>query len=274
MGTMTSFVALPSNCIVRTICPDHHDSEAPTLLMQQPLATLDRLITFAQKPYAIQQKDGNATTPVVFSEHREVLVRLAKKFWPGPMAMYVRTDSNSLPVQSSSSDGKTYVGVSNPSHPLTNRLLKEASSASRIVVGKPAFRTITNVGKNNSNAYMTKAAEVCNHYASQFFTEKQTVHVLNGEDKRELFSVPTCQYGGPCSYSLWIDESCRTVYIRGKHDVPTVMRERSILRAIGSVSASPGQDERAMHRLRVMTAVLRKWKVVDERLPAVSTAIA
>jgi tRNA A37 threonylcarbamoyladenosine synthetase subunit TsaC/SUA5/YrdC len=261
---MTSFVAsLISFFTVRIICPDHHDREAPTLLMQRPLAMLDRLMPFAQKPYAIQEKDGKASAPVVFSEHREVLIRLAKKFWPGPMAMYMRTDSESLPIQSVG--GKTYVGVSNPSHPLTNRLLNEASSNSRIVVGKPAFRA-NSCTINKKNPYMTKAAEVCSYYASQFLTEKHTVHVLNGEDKREPFAVPTCQYGTPCSYSLWIDETCRTVYIRGKQEDPSVLQEGSILRAIGSISSSPTEDERTKNRLRVTTAVLRRWKVVDERL--------
>ena len=256
---------------VCTVCPHDeiqvctvfpHDEIAPILMMQQPVATLERIriLPFTQKPYAIKETDGKATAQVVFSEQKEVVSRLAKKFWPGPLTVYLRTDDKcSLPSQSA--DGMTYVGVSNPSHPLTNRLLKEAASEERVVVAIPSLR---------SAQYMTKAADVCSHYASQFCTDKDkhAIHVLNGEDKRELFSVPTCQYEKPCNYSLWIDDSCRTVYIRGIQD--DTLTARHVLRAI--LSAAPTQDERLKNRNRVITAVLRKWKVVDRRSASSSTA--
>jgi hypothetical protein len=172
------------------------------------------------------------------------------------MTLYLRTEDKNLPLYSRNDD-KTYVGVSNPAHPLTSRVLKEVAVASvdRVVVGKPSLR---------NSSFMTMALDVCTYYASQFFAEKHTIHVLNGEDRRELFAVPTCQYGKPYRSSLWIDESCRTVYIRGTKD-DDLFDEARILRTIGSSSLSPTQDDRLRNRDRVVTAVLRQWKVVDQR---------
>uniref|UniRef100_A0A7S1YRY8 Uncharacterized protein n=3 Tax=Ditylum brightwellii TaxID=49249 RepID=A0A7S1YRY8_9STRA len=40
-----------------------------------------------------------------------------------------------------------------------------------------------------------------------------TVHVLNGEAKREIFSVPTCQFGSVCPVSILIDDEHHTVHV-------------------------------------------------------------
>lgn len=208
---------------------------------------------------------------------------------------------------SSSSSKRYYVGISNPSHPLTNRLLKETFSpesyphAPQRVVVATAVRT----NSCGTNRFMTKADDVCSHFASQVSPASEpatkppqqhpvVIHVMNGEDKRELFSVPTCQYGKPHPYSLWIDDGARVVYIRGSHSesgVDTARRQpqhqdvattttsattpgsvagvvKAVLTsAVASTSSSPSttNDNRLQNRNRVIAAVLRKWKVVDQR---------
>ena len=300
---------------------------APILVVQRPLTTLERALPFAHKPYAIHERDGTSSPPVVFSEQKEVLGRLAKKFWPGPLMIYLNQQqmvghndcgggSKVVPwlfsVKGCSSSGKQYyVGVSNPTHPLTNRLLREASSSEPHAPQRVVLATAVRTNSGGTNRYMTKADDVCSHFASQFSPDsepstKQTqqpqqqdplvVHVMNGEDKRELFSVPTCQYGKPYPYSLWIDDCARVVYIRGNHSEgigDTARRQsqpenatisstnaatsgsvavavKAVLTSVASClssSSSPSttDDKRLQNRNRVVAAVLRKWKVVDQR---------
>jgi hypothetical protein len=269
-------------------------------MVQRPVATMERMLSFPQKPYAIQEKDGKAASPpVVFSEQKEVLRRIAKKFCPGPIIIYLNAKDSWPSVPLHSVDGVKYLGISNSSHPLTNRLLKEVSSEDRVVVAKPTFR---NNGAHIK--YMTNAHDVCAHYSSQStIVNKQTVHVLNGEDKRELFSVPTCHYKEPYKYSLWINDSIRTVFIRGaprgSDDTTKATVVQAMLLATTPISSSNttttstssnnnnnnnnnnnrqgvGRDDdnddlRLKNRNRVMTAVMRQWKVVDQRTTAPTT---
>ena len=258
-------------------------------MVQRPVATLERLLSFPQKPYAIQEKDGKASPPVVFSEPKEVLKRIAKKFWPGPIVVYLESKGKLPSVPLHSVDGVEYLGISNSSHPLTKRLLQETSSDNRVVIATPSFR---NVGPQMFK-YMTKAEDVCAHFTSHSSIKKQTVHVLNGEDKREHFCVPTCHYKEPYKYSLWIQDSTRTVFIRGAprstddKDATKAAVVRAMLLATTTTLTSVGVEDsscddttdsenlRLKNRNRVMTAVLRQWKVVDQRpMTTTSTAAA
>lgn len=240
--------------LLRENCSDA-SRQSPTFLMKNPVSSLNRLVRLLPKPYAIQEKDGNATLPAVFSETQEIINHLGRKFWPGPLIMHVKTDRGFLPAHQAKEN--SYISISNPSHPLTNRMLKGASSVGRIVAAFPSLR---------KNDYMTNASEVCAYYSSQLPSENTTIHVLNGEDKRELFSVPTCQCK-PLSGSLWIDDTSRTIYIRGNKtdDVTDILSENSVKRAVRCLSPSPTEDERLKNRNRVITAVLCKWRVSDQR---------
>jgi len=241
--------------------------------MKQPFSMLNRLVHLLQKPYAILQKDGKSTPPVVFSETQEIFHRLGGKFWPGPLKMYLKTKSKDLfqPFRNNNNSKLTddndeksyYVAISNPSHPLANRVLKEVSSLGRIMVALPSLQ--------KQGSCNTKALDVCTHHSLQFLSEKHSIHVLNGEDKRELFSVPTCQCK-PWKGSLWIDTASRTIYIRGKHDVDDFLSESNVIQAVRCnistffpTEENNNNDERRNNRRRVITAVLCKWKVIDER---------
>jgi Telomere recombination len=242
------------------------------------------------KPYAIQEKDGKASPPIVFCEKKEVIHRLSQKFWPGPITLYLRITDDTLPYLPTHSckEGKRYLGLSNPSHPLMNRFLKDTTSLSsgseRIVVGVPTSHR----NQDDSLHYLTKADDVCYHYCSMLCpaSSSTSVHVLDGEDKRELFAVPTCQYGMPSPTSLWIDDSIRTIYLRGTKDGPEDTIFSSSLPSLVSITQaleliqndipttssdpqnSQSLDERRKHRNRVVAAVLRKWKVIDQRTEA------
>mmetsp|Transcript_18979 Transcript_18979/g.28141 ORF Transcript_18979/g.28141 Transcript_18979/m.28141 type:complete len:363 (+) Transcript_18979:41-1129(+) len=229
--------------------------QSPTFLVKNPVSSLNRLVRLLPKPYAIQEKDGKATLPAVFSELQEIVSRLGRKFWPGPLIMHVKTDRGFLPTRHA--EGDSYISISNPSHPLTNRMLTGASSLGRILATFPSLR---------KNDYMTNASEVCSYYSSKLPSENTTIHVLNGEDKRELFSVPTCQCK-PLSGSLWIDDTSRTIFIRGSkaNEDTDIFNVNCVKRAVRCLSPSPTEDERLKNRNRVITAVLCKWKVSDQR---------
>lgn len=59
-----------------------------------------------------------------------------------------------------------------------------------------------------------------------------TVSILNGEEQRELFSVPTCEYGQPVPVSLWVDGAKRTVVI-SRSTTPTTRANAEGTRARG-----------------------------------------
>jgi len=106
------------------------------------------------------------------------------------------------------------------------------------------------------------------------------IYVVDGEDNRESFSVPTCQYGKPHPDSLVIDGDNRTIHLmrRGpiaKDSARGTMKEalltkKSVYRALlEPVSLANGQtfikkkkgDDTSIDR--VITAVLSRWKIQE-----------
>mmetsp|Transcript_14386 Transcript_14386/g.33235 ORF Transcript_14386/g.33235 Transcript_14386/m.33235 type:complete len:274 (+) Transcript_14386:235-1056(+) len=252
---------------LRSSCRSALEEPGPTTFFLQKVSAMERFSCLRRKAYAIKERDGSPSKPVCFHEGQEVLRRLATKFWPGPVAICLRVSDDaaaSLPkeilVADSRSDGR-YLRLAHASHPLADRLLRETDSQ-RIVVGAPARRTTTTMP--DDVVYMTKASDVCTHFLSQPCREKQEkVYVLNGEDRCELFTVPTCQYKKPCATSLWIHDADRTVYMRGEKDDQYPTTDRELLKAISSRPRGEGDNR---HRDRVIAVVLRRWKIVDERV--------
>jgi hypothetical protein len=118
--------------------------------------------------------------------------------------------------------------------------------------------------------------------------KRAVIHVLQGEDRKEWLAVPTCTYGKPSGTSLWIHTNTRTVYMVGdiSQDAPAaVVTSKQLLHAMnrglgttqprapttaaaGTGTGTPATTavaEHAKYRWRVMAAVLRKWRVVDQR---------
>ena len=265
---------------------------------------VNEFLPFRPRPYAVHQPDGSASRPVCFDEGQEVLRRLAKKLWPGHICMYMRVDDtatrqktrNNDPIKEGAvsttlsaathirfpkellveHDGNSYVRLSNPAHPLASRLLKEVKNG-RVVLAAPI--------KPRDKTFTTNAIDSCNHFVSQqerqlgrngsrthsqtsSLLEAETIHVLNGEDKRELFVVPTCQHQRPCPFALWIDTVARCVYIRGERwtssRTETKFSSSDLHRLLGAHHLATKGD-RFRNRPRVVAAVLRKWQIVDER---------
>jgi len=134
-----------------------------------------------------------------------------------------------------------------------------------------------------------------------------TVHVLNGEAKRDFFSVPTCQFGSVCPVTIFIDDEHHTVHVlkvrsqsapfsvsplaensqsnsnrtsvdttqpHPHTDITVEVVKRALLRPSPVSVVSGGRKESSDDgcssadaiTTRIVTAILRKWKVVGEDL--------
>lgn len=151
---------------------------------------------------------------------------------------------------------------------------------SSVVVGFDA--SIPHAAKNDAPC-PTKAKDVCIQLLSPSkcsapSKKRPAVHVLNGEDRRELFSHVTCEFGAESSVSLVVDDESRTIRIvkrlgpDGTDSHPNVCSAtvmRALLKTSPQLPLSPAKGEKqdpsaASAGARVVTAVLQRWKAVEE----------
>ena len=209
----------------------------PTVtILVHSVSNVESLLSLRSKQFAI-----DPSHPVAFHEGYQVSCQLAKKYWPGPVTLYqqVQPTTNLLPTTTFQKD--LFVALQSPSHPLMARLLQDME---HVVLSTPA----TGQCKDD---FCTTA-----HAAQEQYP---TIHVLDGEIQRELFSVPTCTYRTPCEWSLWIHDTSRTIVMRGiitSDDTST-----TVLQTLRHGSGKPPTS----CRQQVIRAVLRKWTVVDQR---------
>ena len=91
---------------------------------------------------------------------------------------------------------------------------------------------------------------------------------MDGEDNRESFSVPTCQYGRPPPLSLVVDGDERTVRLirRGPATKEAAITMGSVRRALlkpasrNAVKVNGGDSPNID---RVVTAVLSRWAIQE-----------
>ena len=161
-----------------------------------------------------------------------------------------------------------------------------------------ATMTPTSVSKPSASTTPTKAKEVCVQLLSPSASRKKaacgtppkepsltkdtipTVHVLNGEDRRELFSHATCEFGPDAFVALIVDDERRTIRIIKRLDPNGIDRHtnvctatviRALLRTSPQLTPlSPAKGEKqdpavaANAGARVITAVLRRWTASEE----------
>jgi len=238
-----------------------------------------------------------ASSIATFNETVQVIRRIAPKVWPGPVLLYVQVSqpvtgltvtvgSGGEQCYTSESKVQHYLALRMACHPLTVKVCKEfylqqqqpasppaspssspttmsrstssssslsVLSASQVLVGYP-------MRDNNADVYVTAADQV---------KDSATTTVLNGEERREIFCVPTCEHGQPCQISLWMDADRRTVRVqRNHHRKPSTerMSPDSVMNDTISESAllqslRGPKPKNAVER--VIQAVLLKWKVID-----------
>ncbi|GMI42622.1 hypothetical protein TrCOL_g4588 [Triparma columacea] len=128
------------------------------------------------------------------SEGRAVFERLTEVFWPGALTIVAKAKKH-IPLKVSAGTG--FVGVRCPSHPLAQRIL----AACGVPVAAPSANRFGHVSP-------TKAAHVMNDLGMS------DIAVMNGEDKRELFAVPTCEIGIESTVVKINDETREVIVLR------------------------------------------------------------
>lgn len=192
---------------------------------------------------------------------------------------------NSLLGKDESDDDTYCIGMRCPSHPLACRILAEVygekdekkihpKARRRIpgaVVGFNASIPITAPLPYSCKDVCSSLLFVQNHHkltSTDPGVQKPTVHVMNGEDRREMFFVPTCQYGQSSSLSLVIDAPNRTIHLlrdksylnSKKNNADFDLKAEDIVRALRHRS----EDEPGCVKSKAITGVMQKWKVCEK----------
>ena len=175
-----------------------------------------------------------------------------------------------------------YVGIRCPSHPLAQCILKEAKvpifaiTAYNSDTSKPLLQAVhvrdmysdrigdtndsnsTELLSDNENVLIRDMDE---YESSLSSTSLLPMYVLNGEDKREIFTVSTCELAGE-STVIKIDETRNAVIILREGVGPSKEHLKRALYRLPTSSTSNGGKISSSQL--ITTALLRKkWKVVD-----------
>jgi len=221
-----------SNCV--NIYLQHHN-----------IQLMDQILKFPKKAYATKQ---NPNVCCAFNESRLLFQKLADQFWPGPVHIY-------LPPQSFAPDGliqmnfskRSFIGFRCPSHPLAVKVLKQVNQqagADVVLVGAPIMR---------GGETLLSARDVASKLLQNptMLHSDSVIEILHGEERREIFTVPTCQFKDEW-LECWIVPDKRTIILRGKSKRDVIPQLREVLRS------TTGKN-------RVICSILQYWKVADHR---------
>ena len=181
-------------------------------------------------------------------------------------------------------DRKEFIGIRCPSHPLARKILSTSygkineKSDNRLkggIIGMNAISSTTAHSKARPNltckdvCLNLQSAEISGVNNDVTNMEKPLIHVVNGEDWREQFNVPPCQFGFLPSISLVIDTPRRNVIL---------LCEKNHSDESSQVTVTSGFDvtvkdvKRALHHFdnknssiknRAVAAVMSKWNVTE-----------
>ncbi len=215
---------------------------------------MEEILKFPKKTYATKQ---NPKTCYAFNESRLLFQKLADQFWPGPVHIYLPPESfapNGL-IQMNFSK-RRFIGFRCPSHPLAVRVLKQVNQKAGepvILVGAPIVRD----GEN-----MLTARDVASKLLQNPATLRSDsiIEILHGEERREIFTVPTCQFKDEW-LECWLVPEKRLIVLRGKSKRDVMPQLREVLRSTTESN-------------RIVCSVLQHWKVADHREKRESTCVA
>lgn len=247
-------------------------------LPHNDIGQLDHILEFPRKGYALKE---NPKAFSAFHEGRLIFQRLADKFWPGPVLIYlaVTNTQSSIPApllqKQETLSSHNYIGFRCPSHPLTVKVVRQIRRSKKSAEKQPLVMVGSCIAKQEEpdelfgQPLLYHAKDVAHQFAQMPTTtttladvvvddqpqppNQSSIQILHGEEKREIFSVPTCQFQDEW-LECWIVQETRTVVLKGKSQ--RVLPElQHLLRA-----AAP-----AAKNNRVVQSVLCQWKVVDQR---------
>jgi hypothetical protein len=239
--------------------------------------------------FAVRDKGtGKVAQVCSFSETHQVLQRLSTKLWPGPVLIYVALDVESTvsPLLQTVRGNVPFVALRSPCHPLAVKVCQEYercvdqhrdgdstnNDLSAVLVGLPLLSSSSN--GSSSNEYVTLANSVGDSAVAS------TVDcVLDGEERREIFAVPTCEHGRPWPVSLWINGRDRQVTILDNSSASSsdnlpglpnlsqpALNVEGVLQTVrsrhtSSTSTRSKKSPKALFRDRMVQAILSKWTV-------------
>ena len=221
--------------------------------------------------------------------------------------LYINTGSDLPDAPYDNNDSFYYVGMRCPSHPLARRALEEvysrnkrqqhqSAAGSSSGGGRRRVRSRVVVGFNAKSATWTDCPISAKEVSSQLNGDTinlcpheaegttSYVDVLNGEDEREMFMAPTCQFGKGACISLVVDDDTKTIHIvhpepAGKGEEANTNKKskispRDIVRALrtsprASIEIGNSYEDVAADAAkvasRVISVVLSRWKCVEHK---------
>jgi len=202
------------------------------------------------------------------SEGREVFERLADAFWPGALTIVANAtwksmgENHKLLFDASKEATSFRLGVRCPSHPLAQCILKEsntpvfvAENSHNLFNANDVFKEQVLVKKHNfPDSDPTLGLDDLDNGSDK---EPSILCIVNGEDKREIFTVPTCDLAGEPTVVEIDDEHSRVIILK-RGVGPS--KER-IQRALTQL---PGDIQNISNSQLITTALIRKkWKVIE-----------
>jgi hypothetical protein len=186
-----------------------------------------------------------------------------------PPDLLYSPESLGITAKDTGNDSGDFIALRCPSHPIARSILELAYGQKNDTKTLPLKKAVIGI----SNHCHTKSAVVRNSFLS---TATPQVHILNGEDRRELFSVPACQFSNLPSVSLVIDTPRRqiilhrdTSHMKINHSTPSQqpfpeskfdIKTDDVLRALHQFKI---QDNTCV-KAKAIHAVISKWKVVEQ----------
>lgn len=171
-------------------------------------------------------------------------------------------------------DEKNFIGMRCPSHPIARKILSEAYAQDDGNLAIPLTGAIVGINAPTSEntckgVYSTLQSFVSDPDALE--DEKPIIHVMNGEDRHEMFSVPPCQFGELPSVSLVIDTPRRNIILLrtdpASNKIPAAafnfdIRAQEVKRALCKSNPRSNNSVEA----RAIAAVMSKWRVTEIQL--------
>jgi len=211
-------------------------------LKHQDINHIQRLLEFPKKIFATHQRPDVCSA---FNESLTIFQRLVDQFWPGPVQIYVRPQSFAPSCLLRKEFQRDFVGFRCASHPLAIKVLTDVYRANEscALVACP-------VRHDAEQKPILSADQVAKKFIKRPLKSTSYLQILHGEEKKEIFSVPTCQFKDEW-LEFWILPEKRVIVIRGKS-------KQEVLPKLHKLLTHPTKS-------RILRSLLMHWKIADQR---------
>ncbi len=164
---------------------------------------------------------------------------------------------------------KQYVGMRCPSHPISRKILLDTYGQKKEDLKNPLKGAV--IGINSSSKKLQSCKDFCADLKCLDGTsieafgnmEKPVIYVVNGDDQREQFSVPPCEFGDVSSISLVIDTPNRTIFLVRDESKCTQVSDPFEIKVADVKRALSHINDYTSVKFRAIAAVMGKWDVKE-----------